>query len=316
MFHNPRELAMTVRLHLVPGTGHAAAQRKDSAATSSWPKRPGLFGSVAGVAALAFMSAAPVHAGEPDQITAQPQDAAKAQAHGDPLANAQADAEQQLHQTFTNLRFEDFGPAPVEGPLYQATAGGKIIYFAPQSEHLLFATVYDRNGVNLTALAQEQGASRRLKAIDPAKALAIGPGDAPTVIEFTDPDCPYCQALDRYWNAKAAEGKPVRRLIFFVSGIHPTAAAKAEHILCSPDREAAFRAAYSGQTPPVLRQCAAGRDKVAADAELVARVGVSGTPTLIADGKLISGFQQAELEAFLDRHAKPAPTKAVTDAPR
>lgn len=232
------------------------------------------------------------------------------------LRNAANEAQVKLQQTFTNLRFEEFGPAPVEGPIYQATAGGRIIYYAPQSEHLLFATVYDRNGVNLTALAQEQGTARRLKAIDPAKALAIGPEDAPTVIEFTDPDCPYCQALDRFWSAKAAEGKPVRRLIFFVSGIHPTAAATAEHILCSPDREAAFRAAYSGQTPPVLRQCAEGRAKVAEDAELVAKVGVSGTPTLIADGRLISGFQQAELEAFLDRHAKSALTKAASDARR
>ncbi|WP_422917737.1 DsbC family protein [Sphingobium cupriresistens] len=230
------------------------------------------------------------------------------------LRDAAAEAQVKLQQTFTNLHFEDFAAAPVEGPIYQAIAGGKIIYFAPRSEHLLFATVYDRNGVNLTALAQEQGAAQRLKAIDPAKALAIGPADAPTVIEFTDPDCPYCQALDRFWKAKAAEGKPVRRLIFFVSGIHPTAAAKAEHILCSPDREAAFQAAYSGQTPPLLRQCAAGHDKVAEDAELVAKVGVSGTPTLIADGKLISGFQQAELEAFLDRHAKPALAKTVPAA--
>jgi len=316
MFHNPRELAMTAKLAPVLGPGHATAQREGLLAKSTWPKRPGLFPSVAGAAGLALMSAVSAHAGEPDQASNQPVVAAQGPTKGDLLGDAKAEAEQQLHQTFTNLRFEDFGPAPVEGPLYQATAGGKIIYFAPQSEHLLFATVYDRNGVNLTARAQEQGASRRLKAIDPAKALAIGPVDAPTVIEFTDPDCPYCQALDRYWNAKGAEGKPVRRLIFFVSGIHPTAAAKAEHILCSPDREAAFRAAYSGQTPPTLRQCAAGHDKVAADAELVARVGISGTPTLIADGKLISGFQQAELEAFLDRHAKPALAKIATDAPR
>lgn len=232
------------------------------------------------------------------------------------LHEAVAEAQVKLQQTFTNLQFEDFGPAPVKGPIYQAMAGGKIVYYAPQSEHMLFATVYDRNGINLTALAQEQGAMRRQKAIDPAKALAIGPVDAPTIIEFTDPDCPYCQALDRFWSAKAAEGKPVRRLIFFVSGIHPTAAAKAEHILCSPDREEAFNAAYSGQTAPVLRQCAAGHDKVAEDAEMVAKVGISGTPTLIADGKLISGFQQAELEAFLDRHAKPASAKATSDAPR
>lgn len=232
------------------------------------------------------------------------------------LSKAADEAERQLQQTFTNLRFEDFGPSPVQGPVYQASAGGRIIYYAPQSEHILFATVYDRNGVNLTALAQEQGATRRLKAIDPARALAIGPAGAPTVIEFTDPDCPYCQALDRFWATKAAEGKPVRRLIFFVSGIHPTAAAKAEHILCSPDREAAFKAAYSAQSPATLRQCAEGHDKVAADAELVAKVGVSGTPTLIAEGKLISGFQQAELEAFLKRHAKPVAAKAASDAPR
>src|SRR3546814_5009924 len=73
---------------------------------------------------------------------------------------------------------------------------------------------------------------KRLGSINPAEALVIGPAGAPKVIEFTDPDCPYCQALERFWLAKEAEGKPVQRLVYFVSGIHPQAAAKAEHILC------------------------------------------------------------------------------------
>ncbi|WJM26286.1 DsbC family protein [Novosphingobium resinovorum] len=311
MFHDHRELVMTRSVRpCVSGLANQADARslpsmpRSKLSTSGLPgrHRPRIAaGGLIGVALMALVSTSPAHGNEP----------------GDTLADAQASAERQLHQTFTNLRFEDFGPAPVEGPIYQASAGGKIIYFAPQSEHLLFAAVYDRNGVNLTALAQEQGTARRLKAIDPAKALAIGPMDAPTVIEFTDPDCGFCQALDRFWNAKAMEGKPVRRLIFFVSGIHPAAAAKAEHILCSPDREAAFKATYSGQVPAPLRQCTAGHTKVAEDAELVAQIGVSGTPTLIADGKLISGFQQAELEAFLDRHAKPKFAKASGgEAPR
>jgi thiol:disulfide interchange protein DsbC len=216
-----------------------------------------------------------------------------------PLEKAAQDAQQQLQQTFTNLKFEDFGPSPVKGPIYQASAGGRIIYYAPQSEHLLFAAVYDRNGLNITAMAQDAVARRKLGAIDPSKALAIGPAGAPTVIEFTDPDCPYCRALDRFWAAKAAEGKPVRRLIFFVSGIHPEAATKAEHILCSPDKEAAFKAIYAGAAPKDLLKCAPGAAKVRADAEVVAKIGINGTPTIIADGKLISGFQQAELEAFL-----------------
>ncbi|HKX80196.1 MAG TPA: DsbC family protein [Novosphingobium sp.] len=221
------------------------------------------------------------------------------------MLTATAEAEQQLKQSFTNLRFEDFGPAPVKGPLYQAVAGGRIVYFAPESEHLLFAAIYDKNGINLTALAQDAGARKRMASIDPADALVIGPAGAPKVIEFTDPDCPYCQALDRYWMAKAAEGKPVQRLIYFVSGIHPEASAKAEHILCSPDKAASFKALYSGQRPPALRKCAAGTAKIARDAETVRKMGISGTPTLIVDGKLISGFQQGELEAFLAGQQKP-----------
>lgn len=219
----------------------------------------------------------------------------------DALTAASIQAQQRLRQTFTNMQFEDFGPAPVKGPIYQATAGGRIIYYAPQSEHLLFAAVYDKNGLNVTAMAQDASARKRLSAIDRADALVIGPAGAPQVIEFTDPDCPYCQALERFWMAKAAEGKPVQRLIYFVSGIHPEAAAKAEHILCSPDKVAAFKAVYAGARPPALLKCAAGKDKLSRDALTVKKMGVSGTPTLFVDGKLISGFQQAELEAFLEQ---------------
>ncbi|MCI1272417.1 MAG: DsbC family protein [Sphingobium sp.] len=222
-------------------------------------------------------------------------------APSDPLPAAAADAQRQLRQTFTNLSFEDFGPAPVKGAIYQATAGGRIIYFAPESGHLLFAAVYDKNGINVTAMAQDASARKRLGAIDPADALVIGPAGAPQVIEFTDPDCPYCQALDRFWAAKAAEGKPVQRLIYFVSTIHPDAAAKAEHILCSPDKEAAFKAVYAGAKPAVLLKCQAGQQKVAKDARTVSKMGIAGTPTLFVDGKLVSGFQQAELQAFLDQ---------------
>ncbi|MFA7584720.1 MAG: DsbC family protein [Novosphingobium sp.] len=216
------------------------------------------------------------------------------------LSQAAQAAQRQLRQTFTNLTFEDFGPAPIKGAIYQAFAGGRVIYYAPASGHIVFGTVYDRNGLNLTALAQEASARKRFKLIDPNKALAIGPIEAPTVIEFTDPDCPYCRALDRFWAAKAAEGKPVRRLIYFVSKIHPQSAAKAEHILCSKEQAAAFHAIYAGADPQMLLTCEEGKARVVEDAALVEAMGIGGTPTLIAGGKLISGFRQAELEAFLE----------------
>ena len=91
----------------------------------------------------------------------------------------------------------------------------------------------------------------------------------------------------------------MRRVIFFVSGIHPTAASKAEHILCAKDSEASFRAIYGGSAPPKLDQCANGHARLVAHDAAVKAIGLSGTPTLILDGKLISGFQQGEIEAWL-----------------
>jgi thiol:disulfide interchange protein DsbC len=216
------------------------------------------------------------------------------------LSQAAAKAEQQLRQSFTNLQFDDFRLSPVRGPLYQANAGGRMVYYAPESDNVLFAAIYDRNGVNLTALAQDAAARKRLASLDRSQALVMGPPDAPDVVEFTDPDCPYCRALDRYWATKAAEGKPVRRHIFFVTGIHPQAEAKAEHILCAADPEDAFRSIYSGATPETLTKCESGHARVSAHGKAVAQVGVSGTPTLILGGRIISGFQQAEIEAFLE----------------
>jgi len=223
------------------------------------------------------------------------------------LSAAAAQAETQLRQSFTNLTFDDFALSPLRGPVYQALAGGRMIYFAPDSEHLIFGALYDRSGANLTAFAQDAAARKRMGAIAPADALQIGPEGAPKVIEFTDPDCPYCQALERFWLARTAEGQPVQRQVYFVSGIHPGAAAKAEHILCSPDPEREFRAIYAGADPAPLRKCKEGADRVARMAQAIGKMGITGTPTLVADGKLISGFQQGELQAFLDTaYSKPA----------
>src|SRR3546814_8141539 len=83
-----------------------------------------------------------------------------------------------------------------------------MFFFSSRRRHTRCALV---TGVQTCALPICLGA------INPADALVIGPVGAPKVIEFTDPDCPYCQALERFWLAKEAEAKPVQRLVSFVS---------------------------------------------------------------------------------------------------
>src|SRR3546814_17637791 len=132
-----------------------------------------------------------------------------------------------------------------------------MFFFSSRRRHTRCALV---TGVQTCALPICLGA------INPADALVIGPVGAPKVIEFTDPDCPYCQALERFWLAKEAEGKPVQRLVYCVSGIQPRAAATAEHILLSPDRQHTFTSLYADERPAGLHKCRAGAENVAREA--------------------------------------------------
>ena len=219
------------------------------------------------------------------------------------LIDARARAEADLRMTFGKLQFENFGPAPLKGPIYQAVAGGRMIYYAPESQHIIFGSVYSKDGLNVTALDQEKIAAQKISRLDTSVALALGPKGAPEIVEFTDPDCPYCRAYDRFIKTKAAAGKPVRRLVIFVAGIHPEAASKAEHILCSPDPEREFELIYQGYKPADLRTCPEGEKKLAQMTGVVRSASVTGTPTLVAGGKVISGFRQDELEAWLTKPA-------------
>ncbi|MEM9880811.1 MAG: DsbC family protein [Pseudomonadota bacterium] len=211
-------------------------------------------------------------------------------------------AQEQMQQSFQQLAITSFKPAPIDG-LYQAFIGDKIVYYSPDPELLFFGQIYDVSGKNLTADALQQALHSALGSIDTASALAIGREDAPTVIEFSNPDCGYCQALERFWASKEAEGYTFRRLIFFVAPPNfPTAAKKVEHILCSPDPAAEMKAVYGGAVPQTLLSCEMGKERLRAHGQTAGDAGVSGTPTLIVDGRVISGFRTADIQAFLDEH--------------
>lgn len=215
-------------------------------------------------------------------------------------ANAVSTVETKLRQSFQQLAITSFKPSPLKG-LYQAFIGDKIIYYSPEPELLFFGSIYDVSGKNLTANALQEALHSAIGSIDTSGALAIGPEDAPTIIEFSNPECGYCQALERFWKAKEAEGYTFRRLIFFVAPPNfPNAAKTAEHILCSPDPAAEMTAVYGGALPTALLSCETGREQLRAHSQMAGDAGVSGTPTLIVDGRVISGFRTAELQAFLD----------------
>jgi len=164
-------------------------------------------------------------------------------AAGFSMANDEVRTEKEkLMKSFPNLKVDGFKESPLKG-LYEITAGEQVFYFNPEG-YLFFGEIWTKDGKNLTAELREKVAADRIKDLPLDKALKIGTGSR-KVIEFTDPDCPYCRKVDSF----LAKRTDVTRYIYFVPlrNIHPDAEKKARYILSHADRQKAFHEVFGGE---------------------------------------------------------------------
>ncbi len=214
--------------------------------------------------------------------------------------------QERMKTTFHNLSITDYRPSPIPG-LFQADIGGRIVYYFPGTDNegaetqvgemLVFGQIFDASGVDLTSQALQQTQQRKMAEIDLGLALTLGPEGAPEFVEFTNPDCGYCRLLNNFVGSQIELGQPVRRKVIFASYTEQSLK-KAEHILCSADREAAYNEIYGGAAPELL-SCPEGRKTAEAHAQMSRAIGIQGTPTVWLDGRPVEGFRQGEIMAFL-----------------
>jgi len=212
-------------------------------------------------------------------------------------------AAQQLSHILPNTLIDGFGPSPIPG-LFEVTAGDNLFYFSP-SGHLVFGEIWSKDGRSLTAERRQQIVAEKLKALPLEKALTIGHGPR-QIIEFTDPDCPFCRKVDAFLDGR----DDVTRHIFLypMAALHPKAVAKARYILCSEHPEQAMQEVYTGhwdtqELPPMTKECSA--TLLDEHWRLGGSLGVRGTPTLWVDGVAIKGADLESLAALLDQPTNP-----------
>lgn len=208
-------------------------------------------------------------------------------------------AQQKFQATFTNQPVISFEKGPMDG-LYEINAGGKIIYYNPVNELLIFGEIYTKNGQSLTAESIQKSSLGLIDKLPMEQALVLGDKDGVPIIEFTDPDCPYCLRFNDYINTSDHK---VKRIIFFDSRIHPSAKEKITHILCSEDKEKAFKDVYN-RIEVTYKKCEAGLKQAAAQQKASEDIGVNGTPTFILEGSLVTGFKKAAIEDYLSRKTR------------
>ena len=201
-----------------------------------------------------------------------------------------------LKKNFPNLRVDSVKESPIKG-LYEIVAGNQVFYFSPDG-YLMFGELWSKDGKNLTAEMREKVLAEKVKSIPLDKAFKIGSGKH-QVIEFTDPDCPYCRKVDEF----LAKRTDITRYVFFfpLRQIHPDAEKKAQYILSQKDREKAFREVISGSFDGNPLPESAHKNSMLEEMEQVAKsVGVRGTPALWIDGTAVNGADIPRITALLD----------------
>ena len=133
--------------------------------------------------------------------------------------------------------------------------------------------------------------------LDLSKAVKVGSG--PTmVIEFTDPDCPFCRKAELYFR-----GKPnVTRYIFFIPlASHPASKGKIQYILSAKDKAQAYQEVQGNFDPRKLAaETTPEGIKLQKEHQEIAKLNkMTSTPTFMIYGRIIEGFDLKRLEPLL-----------------
>lgn len=215
--------------------------------------------------------------------------------------NASAETpEDAFKRIFPDFRFEEIKTTGMTG-IYEVRKGTDIIYFLPEYGYLFFGEIISREGKNLTQQRKDDLVAETAKKLPLDKAVTLGSGRH-VVVEFTDPDCPYCRKASEFLKSRT----DITRHVFFLPlPMHPDAGNKAKYVLCAEDRAKAYEEAMSGKLDDRKYQICANpavSDIMNAHIEAARKVGVSGTPFFIINGKtFVRGADIPALEAALGR---------------
>ena len=139
--------------------------------------------------------------------------------------------------------------------------------------------------------------ARAQDTLDLDKAVKVGSGHT-MVIEFTDPDCPFCRKAEAYFRNKPG----VTRYIFFIPlSSHPASKGKVQYILSAKDKARAYQEALSpGFGPQQLAEITPEGIKLQKEHQEIARLNkMTSTPTFMIYGRIIEGFDLPKLEPLL-----------------
>lgn len=178
---------------------------------------------------------------------------------------------------------------------------GEVFYASDDGKNIFIGAWVDETGKNLTKEKMDKIAKVKfeedIKQIDKTAAIKISEGKGTNeVIEFTDVDCPFCKRSESFFTAPDSD---VTRYIFLtpLDSLHPEAAKKSVHILCSADRAAEYKKVIAGEVDK-FTGCPEGEEMLKIHRSAGEKMGVQGTPQFYVNGAHYAGANPLVYEAI------------------
>jgi len=200
-----------------------------------------------------------------------------------------------LRDAFPQVKFDSISPSEIPG-LFEVVMGQNIIYYYQEKDLILTGEIFGQDLKSKTAEHKGALAAAAVKTLPLEKAVRIGDGKK-VVIEFTDPDCPYCRKAFEYFSKRT----DVTQYVFFAPLAHPAAITKIQYILGKDNKPEAFDAMMLGQEIPASAKPATDAIKALAQEHLALakKVGIQGTPTFFIDGQMVVGADTQKMDQLL-----------------
>jgi thiol:disulfide interchange protein DsbC len=187
---------------------------------------------------------------------------------------------ERLQSLYPATRFGAVNTTPWPG-VFEVVMGANLAYVDESGQYFLFGHLFDMKAQrDLTAERKDAQTRVDFAALPLADAVKDVRGNgARTLAIFSDPDCPYCLKLET--EIKSLTDVTIYTFLMPIASLHPGARSKAIAVWCSRDRVAAWRALmlHDMNDASPARECPHPVDRNIALGE---RLGISGTPTLVA----------------------------------
>lgn len=212
-----------------------------------------------------------------------------------------AQVKKAFQEKFPQREVVEVRKTPVAGVFEVALAGRQVVYTDASARFLFVGELIDAEaGESLTdqRVAELSRVDWKKLPLNQAIIEVRGQGRRKIAV-FSDPDCPFCQRLERQ-SLAGLDDVTIYTFLYPLEQLHPQAMLRSAQVWCAEDRLKAWKSVIlEGKNPPPLRKdCQTPLEDIQ---KLGRELGIHGTPALIFEnGQIVSGaIPKAQIETHL-----------------